>query len=91
MNDDSEPVGPEVALLSRSSSGLADQNPRRESNMTRAGSLRAYYLGCVVCMGGFLFGYDSGIIGMTDSILIFSRLLKMYTRRRSLDPCILRT
>ena len=71
MDDDSEPVGPEVALLSRSASDLGEQHPRRESNMTRAGTLRAYYLGCVVCMGGFLFGYDSGIIGMTDSVLCF--------------------
>jgi hypothetical protein len=71
MDDDSEPVGPEVALLSRSSSDLAEQTARREPNMTRAGTLRAYYLGCVVCMGGFLFGYDSGIIGMTDSVLFF--------------------
>jgi hypothetical protein len=39
--------------------------------MTRAGTLRAYYLGCVVCMGGFLFGYDSGIIGMTGGIPLF--------------------
>jgi hypothetical protein len=69
MDDDSGAVGPEVALLSRSSSNCAEQAVCRESNMTRAGTLRAYYLGCVVCMGGFLFGYDSGIIGVTDSIL----------------------
>jgi hypothetical protein len=25
------------------------------------GKIRAYWLGCVVCMGGFLFGYDSGM------------------------------
>lgn len=71
MDDDPEAVGPEVALLSRSSSDTAKQAVRRESNMTRVGTLRAYYLGCVVCMGGFLFGYDSGIIGMTASIVCF--------------------
>ncbi|CAK3942587.1 general substrate transporter [Lecanosticta acicola] len=31
--------------------------------MTRLGTLRAYYLGAVCCIAGFLFGYDSGIIG----------------------------
>ena len=31
---------------------------------TRLGAVRAYWLGTVVCMAGFLFGYDSGIIGM---------------------------
>jgi hypothetical protein len=71
MDDDSEPVGPEVALLSRSSADITEQAVHRHHNMTRAGILRAYYLGCVVCMGGFLFGYDSGIIGMTDSVLCF--------------------
>lgn len=65
MDDDSGPVGPEVALLSRSSSDIPEQAVRRKSNMTRAGTFRAYWLGCVVCMGGFLFGYDSGIIGMS--------------------------
>lgn len=28
---------------------------------TTLGKIRAYWLGSVVCMGGFLFGYDSGM------------------------------
>lgn len=28
---------------------------------TTLGRVRAYWLGAVVCMGGFLFGYDSGM------------------------------
>ena len=28
---------------------------------TTLGKVRAYWLGCVVCLGGFLFGYDSGM------------------------------
>ncbi|KUJ21857.1 MFS sugar transporter-like protein [Mollisia scopiformis] len=37
------------------------------------GKLRAYWLGCVVCMGGFLFGYDSGILG---GVLTLSSFVK---------------
>lgn len=29
--------------------------------MMDKGRMRAYWLGSVVCMGGFLFGYDSGM------------------------------
>jgi hypothetical protein len=25
------------------------------------GRVRAYWLGCVICIAGFLFGYDSGM------------------------------
>lgn len=31
--------------------------------MASMGNLRAYWLGAVVCIGGFLMGQDSGIIG----------------------------
>lgn len=38
-------------------------NAMARGNMTTKGMLRAYWLGTCVCMAGFLFGYDSGIIG----------------------------
>ncbi|KAI5268959.1 general substrate transporter [Aureobasidium subglaciale] len=63
MDDDAEFMGPEDALLSRSTLSIRELAIHREPNMTRLGTFRAYWLGCVVCMGGFLFGYDSGIIG----------------------------
>lgn len=31
---------------------------------TRLGTFRAYYFGFFVCTAGFLFGYDTGIVGM---------------------------
>lgn len=43
--------------------GTQAGNRTKDTTMTRLGTLRAYYLGTVCCIGGFLFGYDSGIIG----------------------------
>ncbi|KAK4539814.1 hypothetical protein LTR36_010348 [Oleoguttula mirabilis] len=43
------------------------------SGMTRLGMFRAYWLGAVVCIGGFLFGYDSGIIGGVLTMKSFER------------------
>lgn len=40
---------------------------------TRLGRIRAYWLGSVVCMGGFLFGYDSGIVGGVLMLESFAR------------------
>ncbi|KAI1823507.1 general substrate transporter [Xylaria intraflava] len=37
------------------------------------GQVRAYWLGSVVCLGGFLFGYDSGIVGSSTLTCCFNR------------------
>lgn len=31
---------------------------------TRLGAFRAYFFGFFICTSGFLFGYDTGIVGM---------------------------
>ena len=64
MDDESDFVGPDAALLPRSPSVVSGRGNRRDFIMTQKGMIRAYWLGTVVCMGGFLFGYDSGIIGI---------------------------
>nr|OQO22233.1 hypothetical protein B0A51_10719 [Rachicladosporium sp. CCFEE 5018] len=58
--EDIDAAGPSTSLLPSSS---LERAPDVMSQLTTAGKARAYYLGAVVCLGGFLFGYDSGIIG----------------------------
>lgn len=48
-NDDSD-----QPLLSHISSTPDTSCPQRDSNLTRLGKFRAYYLGAVCCIGGFL-------------------------------------
>lgn len=61
MDDEPDSDSPATALLARRDSQYEDE-PHLPT-MTRLGTFRAYWLGCVVCIGGFLFGYDSGIVG----------------------------
>ncbi|PNS15464.1 hypothetical protein CAC42_723 [Sphaceloma murrayae] len=53
-----------------------------ERSLTTQGKLRAYWLGLVICTGGFLFGYDSGIIGGVLTLPSFQRDFR-YTTRQS--------
>lgn len=42
----------------------ASSSSPSSSRSTRLGTFRAYYFGFFVCTAGFLFGYDTGIVGM---------------------------
>jgi hypothetical protein len=50
------------------SNTLSGSRPSNSSQLLRIhlDYLRIYYLAAVVCTGGLLFGYDSGVIGLVS-------------------------
>lgn len=46
-------------MMINKASSSSSSSPRS----TRLGTFRAYYFGFFVCTAGFLFGYDTGIVG----------------------------
>lgn len=42
-----------------------------KSRGTRLGAFRAYFFGFFICTAGFLFGYDTGIVGMYNRYGVF--------------------
>ena len=52
-------TGPEQSLLNGSPTKALSKHVNREYKMTPMGRLRAYWLGIVVCIGGFLCEYPS--------------------------------
>jgi len=53
----------------------------------RLGAFRAYFFGFFICTSGFLFGYDTGIVGkhasaFVESLSKFPNLTRNHRRRR---------
>jgi hypothetical protein len=48
---------------------------------TRLGALRAYFFGFFICTSGFLFGYDTGIVGESRGVLMPSSNSKHASRK----------
>ena len=45
---------------------------------TRLGAFRAYFFGFFICTAGFLFGYDTGIVGMWEATVeSFEKLIPL--------------
>jgi hypothetical protein len=49
---------------------------------TRLGAFRAYFFGFFICTSGFLFGYDTGIVGMYILSSNHSSPIHLTTHRR---------
>ncbi|KAI1458710.1 general substrate transporter [Annulohypoxylon moriforme] len=64
-------------LLQRSNEDEQIYVPTPNMKGTSLGKIRAYWLGSVVCMGGFLFGYDSGMV-TTGGVLTLSSFQSDY-------------
>lgn len=54
LEDIDDGLGPEQSLLNGNRTNALSQHVNREYKMTPMGRLRAYWLGIVVCIGGFL-------------------------------------
>ncbi|PSK56656.1 hypothetical protein B9Z65_6280 [Elsinoe australis] len=80
MDDpDTDLHSPSTSLLHQSRD---NETMGKLDDLTTRGKLRAYWLGFVVCIGGFLFGYDSGIIGGVLTLASFQRDFE-YTTKQS--------
>ncbi|KAI0845820.1 general substrate transporter [Daldinia vernicosa] len=65
-------------LLRRSSEDERPPSITIKMTGTTLGKIRAYWLGSVVCMGGFLFGYDSGIKNTIGGVLTMASFQSDY-------------
>lgn len=75
MDEGPESDSPAAALLVRRDSDTEDEPLLASTTMTRLGVFRAYWLGCVVCIGGFLFGYDR-FVALLKTVEPFDMLIE---------------
>ena len=75
-------VGPEHSLLNNQRLKAHPERQQRDYQMTPLGRLRAYWLGMIVCIGGFLckFAHCDAIFGLKECVRI--TLMGIYSRLR---------